>query len=142
MFESNAPGDLENNPLLLRLLEGEKTALAGRSYRAWLGEAIAIKDPTAAEFRPRTGHNLLIVGQHEEAALGLLTAAIVSLAVQHGPAAVAAGRVPGRLVVLDGTSPDEPNAGFLERVTTGWPVDMKRPGAARSARRWPAWSRR
>jgi DNA segregation ATPase FtsK/SpoIIIE, S-DNA-T family len=127
VFESNAPADFEHNPLLLRLLAGETSILTGRGDRAWLGEAIAIKDPTAAEFRPRTGHNLLIVGQHEEAALALLTAGLVSLAAQHGPAAVAAGRTPARFVVLDGTGVDDANADFLLRVTTGWPLEMKRP---------------
>ena len=38
---------------------------------AWLGDAVAIKDPTAAMFRPVGGHNLLMVGQQDEAALSI-----------------------------------------------------------------------
>ena len=47
---------------------------------AWLGDAVAIKDPTAAVFRPSAGNNLLIVGQQDEAALAVMAATIVSLA--------------------------------------------------------------
>ena len=41
-----------------------------KADHAWLGDAIAIKDPTAAVFRPQSGSNLLIVGQNDETALG------------------------------------------------------------------------
>ena len=62
---------------------------AGRLARvaplAWLGEPIAIKDPTAAVFRPQSGNNLLIVGQHDEAALAMMASSLVSLAAQHSP---------------------------------------------------------
>ena len=34
-----------------------------RSEQAWLGEAIAIKEPTAAVFRRQTGSNLLIISR-------------------------------------------------------------------------------
>ena len=51
--------------------------------QAWLGEAVAIKDPTAAVFRPQSGSNLLIVGQNDEAALGILATSLLSLAAQH-----------------------------------------------------------
>ncbi len=120
VFEGNLPADLDRNPQLLRLLDSE-TEPAGpvRAARAWLGDAIAIKDPTAAVFRPRTGCNLLIVGQNEETALALLASALIGLAVQH-----AADQA--RFFVLDGTGIDEPNADLLERVLTGWPSAMKR----------------
>ena len=39
-----------------------------RSPAAWLGDAVAIKDPTAAVFRPQGGANLLLIGQNEDAA--------------------------------------------------------------------------
>src|SRR5205823_863825 len=57
-----------------------------KAVTAWLGEAMAIKDPTAAVFRPQSGSNLLVVGQYEESALGLLATALLSLAAQY-PAA-------------------------------------------------------
>ena len=48
---------------------------------------MAIKDPTSALFRRQGGNHLLIVGQNDEAALGVTAAAIVSLAAQFAPAA-------------------------------------------------------
>src|SRR6185369_6291014 len=55
-------------------------------WHAWLGEPVAIKEPTAAVFRKQTGSNLLIVGQHEPTAYALTASALVSLGVQADPA--------------------------------------------------------
>jgi hypothetical protein len=134
VFEGDTPAELERNALLAALLSHgmeEETAAAAQGMReandgfspaptavspmagtAWLGEAIAIKDPTAAVFRPQTGSNLLIVGQNAEAALALLTSAVVSLAVQQPSA---------HFLVLDGTEPHQPHAGYLKMVLEGWP---------------------
>jgi hypothetical protein len=93
VFEGNAPAHLDANPLVQRLVEGatargqrskektEKEGAAPTTYSAWLGDAIAIKDPTAAVFRRQSGANLLLMGQHPEAALSVLSASIVSLAL-------------------------------------------------------------
>ena len=54
-----------------------RSASVGRP--SWLGDAVAIKDPTAAVFRAVGGHNLLIVGQQDEAALAILSSALISL---------------------------------------------------------------
>ncbi len=114
VFEGNTPAELERNPLLTRLLEGDKEQelVVASLGKAWLGEAIAIKDPTAAVFRRQTSDNLLIVGQNDEAALALLTAALVSLALQQPSA---------QFVVLDGTAPHQPLAGYLKALSEGWP---------------------
>jgi hypothetical protein len=109
VFEGNAPADAADNHLLRRLLEappspqplspgrrgarGEGAAPA----RAWLGDALALNDRTAAVFRRQNGSHLLIVGQQEQAALGMLTAAVVGLAAQ-APAA--------RFFVVDGRRAD------------------------------------
>jgi hypothetical protein len=129
VFEGNTPAELQNNPLLrLRIADcgsrveqnGETAIRSPQSAigRAWLGEPIAIKDPTAAVFRAQTGNALLIVGQHEEAALALLTSAVVSLAVQQPTA---------QFVVLDSTAAHEPNAGYLQEVMRGWPRPVTLP---------------
>ncbi len=121
VFEGNAPADLENNPQLKQLLAQawQTQAPETRAAKAWLGEAIAIKDPTAAVFRQRTGCNLLIVGQNEEMALALMASSLISLALQHRPEQA-------RFFVLDGTGIEEVTAGFLDRVMEGWPHAMKR----------------
>jgi hypothetical protein len=112
VFEGNVPGEITKNEPLRRLLEGGARPESERAPRAWLGEAIAIKDPTAAEFAAQSGSNLLVVGQQEEMALGVLTAALVGLAAQE-PAA--------RFFVLDGTPADSRHVGYLERVCEALP---------------------
>jgi hypothetical protein len=66
---------------------------------AWLGEAVAIKDPTSIAFRRQSGSNLLVVGQNEKAALGIFAGMIVSVAAQYAKA----GEGRARFVILDGT---------------------------------------
>ena len=47
--------------------------------------AVAIKEPTAASFRPVGGHNVLVVGQHDESSLALMGSMLISLATQYKP---------------------------------------------------------
>jgi S-DNA-T family DNA segregation ATPase FtsK/SpoIIIE len=86
VFDGNEAADPAGNPLLAELL-GSGT-VAGRSQTpplAWLGDAIAIKDPTAAVFRRQGGANLLIVGQREDLGVSLLAMSMVSLGAAHDP---------------------------------------------------------
>jgi S-DNA-T family DNA segregation ATPase FtsK/SpoIIIE len=82
VFEGSAPGSLEKNPLLIQLLEASGPPAPKSAWSAWLGEPIAIKEPTAAVFRRQSGANLLLVGQHAEATVGILSGALLSLAAQ------------------------------------------------------------
>jgi hypothetical protein len=115
VFEGNAPADPAKNYALNELLEANAWPAPPRSVRAWLGEAMAIKEPTAAVFRPQSGSNLLVVGQDEEAALALVVNTLVALAAQHPPHTddPTAGT---RFVLLDGSPVDGPQAGFLSRL--------------------------
>jgi DNA segregation ATPase FtsK/SpoIIIE, S-DNA-T family len=90
VFEGNVPADIRRNRGLVDLLKAPDWPVQSTPVHAWLGDAIAIKDPTAAVFRPQSGDNLLIVGQRAEAAAGMLAAALVSLATQHRPAGLSA----------------------------------------------------
>lgn len=103
IFEGNLPSNMERNGALLALLGGE-----GRGSRAapkvWLGDAVSIKDPTSVTFRPQSGANLLIVGQGERAAFGLLTGAIIALASRL-PDPPREGDLP-RITVIEGPSPE------------------------------------
>src|SRR5262249_18998416 len=85
VFEGNTPADVRKNALLHHLLSAAEWPPVPKSVDAWLGEAIAIKDPTAATFRAQSGANLLIIGQQDELALGMLVTSILSLAAQHPP---------------------------------------------------------
>jgi hypothetical protein len=111
VFEGNAPADPSRNALLHDLLHAPSWPTERRAFDAWLGEAVAIKDPTAATFRPMTGANLLVVGQQDEAALGMLATGVVSLAAQLSPVDSAP-----RFYVLDGSRADARHRGLFARL--------------------------
>lgn len=82
VFEGNQPARPEHNAQLSRLLSGPAPTSVPASFPAWLGEAIAIKPPTSLELRPQAGMNVLVCGQDELAAQGLLSMILLSLAAQ------------------------------------------------------------
>jgi hypothetical protein len=121
VFEGNAPADVAANQPLSALLHASTWPRAsnGRGARqgcpAWLGEAMAIADQTAAIFRRQNGSNLLIVGQQDEAAQGMLATAIISLAAQTPP--------PDTLLttsaiyyIVDGSQADPPETGLFAQM--------------------------
>jgi hypothetical protein len=108
VFEGNAPADLLKNHRLNHLLSNPSWSRIP-SPQAWLGDPVAIKDPTSITLRRQSGANLLIVGQQEESALAILSASLVSLAAQHAPNSA-------RFYLLDGTAADSPLAGRLAQV--------------------------
>ena len=148
VFEGNAPSDVAKNPLLRqRLLAPNWPDTPPAEVLAWLGEAVAIKDPTAAFFRAQSGNNLLILGQNGEAARGILATALVGLAVQFPPIKddkmtrwqddkmkedqiTSSSLHPFALsscqfVVLDGSPDDAPEAGFLAGLSTVVPHPVR-----------------
>ena len=112
VFEGNLPADVHKNPLLNQLLEATEWPEAPRADYAWLGDAIAIKDPTAIVFRPQSGSNVLIVGQNDEAALAMMIMAALGIAAQHPPA----GPQACRFYLLDGSPVDSALSGQLGRL--------------------------
>ncbi|HZW35052.1 MAG TPA: FtsK/SpoIIIE domain-containing protein, partial [Isosphaeraceae bacterium] len=121
VFEGDAPADLARNPMLRERIEAPAWPPSPRSVPAWLGDAIAIKDPTAALFRRLAANQLLIVGQDDEAALGIAISILVSLAAQFAPAESATVRSGARFFILDGNPEDHPHAGLLARVAASLP---------------------
>jgi hypothetical protein len=102
VFDGNQAADPAGNPLLTELLHAG--TVQGRDLAAplaWLGDAIAIKDPTAAIFRRQGGANLLIVGQREDLGSSLLAVSIVSLAAGHDPHPGGGLGRAGRFVLLE-----------------------------------------
>jgi DNA segregation ATPase FtsK/SpoIIIE, S-DNA-T family len=79
VFEGTAAVEITQNRDVPRCLEH---LAHGPPWHAWLGEPVAIKEPTAATFRKQTSSNLLIVGQHEQTAFALTASALISLGVQ------------------------------------------------------------
>jgi hypothetical protein len=114
VFEGNADADVSKNVPLNELLASPAPAeedAASRAERAWLGEAMAIDELTAAVFRRQNGSNLLIVGQQPEAALGMLATGAIGLAAHPRPAAH--GTSLPRFFVLDGHQAEAPRTGPL-----------------------------
>ena len=95
-----------------RLLEATEWPEAPKADYAWLGDAIAIKDPTAVVFRPQSGSNVLIVGQNDEAALAMMIMAALGIAAQHPPV----GPQACRFYLLDGSPVDSALSGQLGRL--------------------------
>ena len=93
VFEGNLPADPNENSELKELLAGGSLPESSPIPRAWLGSAVAIKEPTAARFLRQNGSNLLLVGHRDEAALGVLANCLISLA---------AAQVPGEGVEREG----------------------------------------
>ena len=116
VFEGDAEAELFRNPLLRPLLEAPSWPRSPRSSLAWLGDPVAIKEPTAVLFRRQGGNHLLVVGQKSEAALGVMAAALIGLAAQYPPSKSAHLRDGARFLVLDGTPEDDPHADDLARV--------------------------
>jgi energy-coupling factor transporter ATP-binding protein EcfA2 len=84
VFEGAVPADLTQNKLLDKLWQ--EPAGRASAWRAWLGDAVAIKDPTAAVFKKQSGSNVMILGQQEEIAVGLTISSLVSLSAAVDPA--------------------------------------------------------
>jgi ABC-type multidrug transport system fused ATPase/permease subunit len=122
VFEGNLPAIASKNPLLNALLDAPAwPAESPRYEQAWLGDAIAIKDPTSGVFRPQAGSNLLMVGQNDEAALAMLLMSGLSIAAQHLP------RASGGLTffLFDGSPVDSPLAGELGKLADAIPQTVK-----------------
>ncbi|MBM3235694.1 ATP-binding protein [Candidatus Poribacteria bacterium] len=113
VFEGNAPAEVEKNRLLFDLLAAPTWSAPSRAVSVWLGEPIAIREPVAATFRRQSGSNLLIVGQNDEAALGMMGIALVSLAAQHAPARP--------FYILDFGATDAPYADFFSNLSKQLP---------------------
>jgi S-DNA-T family DNA segregation ATPase FtsK/SpoIIIE len=115
VFEGNAPADVRKNAQLAMALQSPKwpVTIPAAAY-GWIGEPVAIKEPTALVFRRQSGANVLLVGQQEEQALAVLTSTMVSLAVQYPPDGA-------MFYVLDGTPADSSLAGTFDRVKAALP---------------------
>lgn len=116
VFEGNAPADPRENVELTEALSLSESASAdhellaakGGGGVAYLGASVAIAPPTAARFASHGGSNLLAVGQQEQAALGVLTTAVISLATGQ--------RAPATFTLLDGTREGEAGQGVWKKV--------------------------
>ena len=108
VFEGNAPSDAAENSELSQALESRPASNPAEA-RAWLGAPNSIKGPTAGVFRLRTGNNLLIVGQREEAIVSMIGLSLVALAAQYP-------REGARFFLFDSTAPGSVERELLDGV--------------------------
>jgi hypothetical protein len=156
VFEGDQPADPAENRQLADALAGPPPSPPPPLQRAWLGAAVAIKEPTYAPFARHAGSNLLVVGSEEESALGTLAGAVIALAAQNRagdcPLFLSAsdapphdatqekGTVPlgktagARFVILDGTRPDAPHTGIWQRLADALPHEVTVGGPRDAAR--------
>jgi len=120
VFEGNAPADIRKNAKLMMALDTWKTAASDAPVapNAWLGDPVAIKDPTAVSLRRQSGANALIIGQSEDAAMAMLASSMTSLAAQHTKGAAT-------FYVFDATPADSPLIGTLPKVAAVLPQQTK-----------------
>ena len=125
VFEGNIPADPSRNQSLVRLLNAGAWNDLGVDASVWLGEAVAIKEPTHVVFRRQSGGNLLVVGQSPPSALGILSSCLVSLCVQTRP------RMPGDTAgmadfyILDGSFPEEFEPNVWQELSAVVPHQIK-----------------
>jgi S-DNA-T family DNA segregation ATPase FtsK/SpoIIIE len=121
IFEGNVPADPATNEFLRDVFQASVPQGRTPALRAWLGASVAIKDPTSVVFRRQTASNLLVVGQNEELAFGMLANCLLALAAQ-------LPRSPDSfptLFVLDGTHPDSPASGAWAQVCSQTTIDPR-----------------
>ena len=133
VFEGNLPASLDTNePLAATIANLNNVTQTVIPAKAWLGDAVQIKDPTAAVFRRQGGSHMLLVGQNESLALGMMSSSLLSLAITSRSSATGSGDSAGSnasknhasFFILDGTRPESPDAGFWQRQAGILPFDL------------------
>jgi len=117
VFEGNAPADIRKNRALMKLLDRPPTQ-APTAAVAWMGDPVAIKDPTGVPMRRQSGANVLIVGQADELAQAIMISSMIALAAQHPKGTCV-------FYVLDGTPADSPFAGTFQKLSEILPHEVK-----------------
>ena len=95
VFEGNVAADPSTNKALSATLDGDAAETPG----FWLGSSVRIEPPQRVALQRQSGANLAIIGGDEALAMGMLSAAAISLATT-------ASELPGRLTIFDGTRVD------------------------------------
>jgi hypothetical protein len=121
VFEGDAPAEVRDNETLDAVLRSGPGAPPS-VLRTWLGAPNSIKGPTEVVFDSRSGSNLLLVGQREDAIVAIFSVALVALAAQHPQAAA-------RFIILDASPPESTSRELLERIARGLPhqTELGRP---------------
>ena len=126
VFDGNDAANPDTNTLLRELIDiGTINGKPPVAPMAWLGDAIAIKDPTVAAFRRQGGTNLLIVGQREDLATSILSMATVSLAAGSDPYPGGAIGKASRFVLFEPAIAEEHPDTMLSKLTEFLPHEIE-----------------
>ena len=82
----------------------ESLSKTSTTRRCWLGDSVSLTGPLELRFGPREGGPVLVIGRDDEAALGVLAAAVLALAGQGSAAPTGAAHA--RFLILDGSLPN------------------------------------
>jgi DNA segregation ATPase FtsK/SpoIIIE, S-DNA-T family len=121
VFDGSTKANVSDNQALQSLLEQSSGSASQQTVKIWLGDPIAIKEPTSVLFRPLSGNNLLLVGQQEEDAIAMLSTALLTLMVSHAPDAAS-------FYVIECDSGEVSFTGLLRRIgeTLAIPIFQRR----------------
>lgn len=131
VFEGTRPADMQKSESLTATLSSGFAATTTKSAtapRVWLGEPLAIQEATSAAFARRGGANLLLIGQNDDAAAGIMIASILSLAVQLGQTRGTAGAAP--FAILNGAQPDREYRALFSQLGRALPRQVQLAGPA------------
>ncbi len=118
VFKGSEPAQIPTNRILWQMIWNSTYGNPKSPAQVWLGEAIEIKPHTAAVFERQSRSNLLIVGQEESYARGMVVSALLSLCPQRRPKEV-------MFFALDFGNPDaDPNA-ILTRIKSAIPHSLE-----------------
>jgi len=119
VFEGNRPADVTTSRPLAACLTKAPMADSVKAPLCWVGEAVQIKASPELRFRRQSGTNLVVVGQQQEEALGVLQAITIALAGQLNPTQG------GRIVICDGSAEDDPFGETWSRLADELPGDIE-----------------
>ncbi|HEX4123260.1 MAG TPA: FtsK/SpoIIIE domain-containing protein [Tepidisphaeraceae bacterium] len=117
IFEGNAPADILKNKQLAALVAADSWKTVPVPI-GWMGDPVAIKDPTGIAFRRQSGSNILLIGQQDDEAMAIISDMMLSLGVQQSPAEA-------MFYIFDGSPVDSPLASVLPSIKSAMPHEVK-----------------
>ena len=106
VFDGTAAARIEQCQPLLDVLK-QPASRGVPALNIFLGNPVAIRNASVITLRRQSGANIVVVGQREDVAAGLSVAVLASFAA-------ATRHTSGRVILLDGTTPDSPTVGALQ----------------------------
>lgn len=87
VFDGEALASVTTCAPVVDLVARDGTGTGARDQTVWIGNPVAIDAPVSVTFKRSAGHNLLVVGQNQDAGAGLMSSVLLGLALQTDHAA-------------------------------------------------------